>query len=162
MTAAEAAAVPGTGAVERVEIPACFAPGDERCRVMRKCITSVPDGPAAIGPYSLAVAAEGKFLFVSGMTPMDPATGQMSNGPVGEQTRIVLENMRKVVEGAGGKLSNVVSCRVFLAQLTEKNFAEMNAVYKEFFGGDYPARTTVGAQLMNMLVEIECVVRLDG
>ena len=52
--------------------------------------------------------------------------------------------------------------RVFLAQLTEKNFAEMNAVYKEFFAGDYPARTTVGAQLMNMLVEIECVVRLDA
>jgi 2-iminobutanoate/2-iminopropanoate deaminase len=129
---------------------------------MRKCFTSVPGGPAAIGPYSLAVAAEGKFLFVSGMTPMDPATGQMHQGPVGEQTRVVLENMRKVVEGAGAKLTDVVSCRVFLAQLTEKNFAEMNAVYKEFFQGDYPARTTVGAQLMNMLVEIECVVRLDA
>jgi len=129
---------------------------------MRQCITSVPEGPSAIGPYSLAVAAEGKFLFVSGMTPMDPATGKMHDGPVGEQTRIVLENMRKVVEGAGAKLTDVVSCRVFLAQLTEKNFAEMNAVYKEFFQGDYPARTTVGAQLMNMLVEIECVVRLDG
>jgi 2-iminobutanoate/2-iminopropanoate deaminase len=129
---------------------------------MRKCFTSVPGGPAAIGPYSLAVAAEGKFLFVSGMTPMDPATGQMHQGPVGEQTRVVLENMRKVVEGAGAKLTDVVSCRVFLAQLTEKNFAEMNAVYKEFFQGDYPARTTVGAQLMNMLVEIECVVRLPA
>jgi 2-iminobutanoate/2-iminopropanoate deaminase len=129
---------------------------------MRQCITSVPEGPSAIGPYSLAVAAEGKFLFVSGMTPMDPATGKMHDGPVGEQTRIVLENMRKVVEGAGARLADVVSCRVFLAQLTEKNFAEMNAVYKEFFRGDYPARTTVGAQLMNMLVEIECVVRLDA
>lgn len=129
---------------------------------MRKCFTSVPEGPSAIGPYSLAVAAEGKFLFVSGMTPMDPATGQMHQGPVGEQTRVVLENMRKVVEGAGAKLTDVVSCRVFLAQLTEKNFTEMNAVYKEFFQGDYPARTTVGAQLMNMLVEIECVVRLDA
>ena len=129
---------------------------------MRQCITSVPEGPSAIGPYSLAVAAEGKFLFVSGMTPMDPSTGKMCDGPVGEQTRIVLANMRKVVEGAGAKLSDVVSCLVFLAQLTEKNFGEMNAVYKEFFVGDYPARTTVGAQLMNMLVEIECVVRLDG
>ena len=95
---------------------------------MRQCFTAVPEGPSAIGPYSLAVAAEGKFLFVSGMTPMDPATGKMHDGPVGEQTRIVLENMRKVVEGAGAKLTDVVSCRVFLAQLTEKNFAEMNAV----------------------------------
>lgn len=129
---------------------------------MRKCFTSVPHGPTAIGPYSLAVAAEGKFLFVSGMTPMDPATGKMSDGPVGEQTRLVLENMRKVVEGAGGKLGDVVSCRVFLAQLTEKNFAEMNAVYKEFFADDHPARTTVGAQLMNMQVEIECVVCLGA
>ena len=129
---------------------------------MRQGITSVPEGPSAIGPYSLAVAAEGKFLFVSGMTPMDPVTGKMCDGPVGEQTRIVLGNMRNVVEGAGAKLSDVVSCRVFLAQLTEKNFAEMNAVYKEFFAGDYPARTTVGAQLMNMQVEIECIVRLDA
>lgn len=129
---------------------------------MRQSITSVPEGPSAIGPYSLAVAAEGKFLFLSGMTPMDPATGKMCDGPVGEQTRLVLSNMRKVIEGAGGRLSEVVSCRVFLAQLTEKNFAEMNAVYQEVFTGDYPARTTVGAQLMNMQVEIECVVRLGA
>ena len=129
---------------------------------MRQCFTAVPEGPSAIGPYSLAVAAEGKFLFVSGMTPMDPATGQMSKGPVAEQTRVVLENLRKVVEGASGRLADVVSVRVFLAQLTEKNFAEMNAVYQEFFRGDYPARTTVGAQLLNMQVEIECVVRLDA
>ena len=125
-------------------------------------VHDVPDGPKAIGPYSLAGAASGNFLFVSGMTPMDPATGKMSDGPVAEQTRLVLENMRRVVEGAGAKLSDVVSCRVFLAQLTEKNFAEMNKVYTEFFTGDHPARTTVGAQLMNMAVEIECVVRLDG
>ena len=129
---------------------------------MRQSITAVPDGPTAIGPYSLAVAAEGKFLFLSGMVPMDSSTGKMSDGPVGEQTRIVLTNMRKVVGAAGAKLTDVVSCRVFLAQLTEKNFAEMNAVYKEFFQGDYPARTTVGAQLMNMQVEIECIVRLPA
>jgi 2-iminobutanoate/2-iminopropanoate deaminase len=129
---------------------------------MRKCITSVSDGPSAIGPYSLAVAAEGKLLFLSGMVPMNPATGQMCDGSVAEQTRMVLTNLRKVVEGAGAKLSDVVSVRVFLAQLTEKNFAEMNGVYKEFFTGDYPARTTVGAQLLNMQVEIECVVRLDA
>jgi len=129
---------------------------------MRTCITSVPGGPTAIGPYSLAVAAEGKFLFVSGMTPTDAATGRMSEGPVAEQTRIVLENLRKVVEGAGGKLSDVVSCRVYLAQLTERNFAEMNKVYAEFFGENAPARATIGAQLLNMQVEIECVVRLEA
>ena len=132
----------------------------ENVRPMSKHITSVPGGPSSIGPYSLAVAAEGKFLFVSGMTPMDTATGKMSDGPVAEQTRLVLGNMRKVVEAAGATLADVVSCRVFLAQLTEKNFAEMNGVYKEFFKEPYPARTTVGAQLMNMAVEIECVVRL--
>lgn len=129
---------------------------------MRTCITSVPGGPSAIGPYSLAVAAGGKFLFVSGMTPMDPATGRMNDGPVAEQTRLVLENMRRVVEAGGGSLADVVSCRVYLAQLTEKNFAEMNKVYVEFFGEDAPARTTIGAQLLNMAVEIECIVRLDS
>lgn len=127
---------------------------------MKKCITAVPDGPKAIGPYSLAVAAEGRFLFVSGMTPMDPSTGKMSDGPVAEQTRLVLENLRRVVEGAGAKMSDVVSCRVYLSQLTEKNFAEMNKVYAEYFAGHAPARATIGAQLLNMAVEIECVVRL--
>jgi 2-iminobutanoate/2-iminopropanoate deaminase len=129
-------------------------------RLMRESITSVPGGPTAIGPYSLAVAASGRFLFVSGMTPMDPSTGKMSNGPIAEQTRIVLSNMKSVVEAAGATLADVVSCRVFLAQLTEKNFAEMNGVYIEFFPSNPPARTTVGAQLLNMQVEIECVVRL--
>jgi 2-iminobutanoate/2-iminopropanoate deaminase len=129
---------------------------------MRRCITSVPQGPSAIGPYSLAVETSGRFLFVSGMTPMDPATGKMSDGPVAEQTRLVLENMKRVVEAAGATLADVVSCRVFLAHLTEKNFAEMNKVYTTFFTGEYPARTTVGAQLMNMAVEIECVVRLNA
>jgi reactive intermediate/imine deaminase len=129
---------------------------------MRRCITSVPQGPSAIGPYSLAVETSGRLLFVSGMTPMDPATGKMSDGPVAEQTRLVLENMKRVVEAAGATLADVVSCRVFLAQLTEKNFAEMNKVYTTFFTEEYPARTTVGAQLMNMAVEIECVVRLNA
>lgn len=127
---------------------------------MRKYITSVPGGPSAIGPYSLAVEASGHFLFVSGMTPMDPSSGKICDGPLAEQTRRVLENMRLVVESAGASLADVVSVRVFLAQLTEKNFAEMNAVYKEFFKDACPARTTVGAQLLNMAVEIECVVRL--
>ncbi len=129
---------------------------------MRKCLTTVPGGPSALGPYSLAVAAEGKFLFVSGMTPTDPVTGQMRDGPVAEQTRCVLENMQRVIEAGGGSLSDVVSCRVYLAQLTEKNFAEMNKVYGEFFGDEAPARVTIGAQLLNMAVEIECIVRLDA
>ena len=59
-------------------------------------------------------------------------------------------------------MADVVSCRVYLAQLTEKNFAEMNAVYAEFFVTDAPARATVGVQLLNMSVEMECIVRLDG
>lgn len=125
-------------------------------------IITIPGGPSAIGPYSLAVAAEGKFLFVSGMTPLDPATGKMSDGSVAEQTRLVLENMRRVIEAAGAVVSDVVSCRVYLAQLTEKNFAEMNKVYGEFFGDTAPARATIGAQLLNMAVEIECVVRLPA
>ena len=130
--------------------------------IMRQVITSVPHGPSAIGPYSLAGAAEGKFLFVSGMMPLDPADGKMSQGTVAEQTRLVLDNMKRVVEGAGATMADVVSCRVYLAQLTEKNFAEMNAVYAEFFVTDAPARATVGVQLLNMSVEMECIVRLDG
>lgn len=129
---------------------------------MLKIYKTIPDGPTAIGPYSLAVEAEGKFLFVSGMTPFDPSAGKiLGEVSIAEQTRLVLENLRKVVEAAGATLHDVVSCRVYLAQLTEKNFAEMNKVYIEFFGDHAPARATVGAQLLNFNVEIECVVRLS-
>jgi 2-iminobutanoate/2-iminopropanoate deaminase len=96
------------------------------------------------------------------MTPWDPETEKIERGTIAEQTRLVLENIRRVVEGAGASLENTVSCRVYLSDLNPETFKEMNTVYAGYFGGDHPpARATVGTQLLGFDVEIECVVALD-
>ncbi len=96
------------------------------------------------------------------MTPWDPNTGKIERGSIADQTRLVLENIRRVVEGSGAKLENTISCRVYLNNMSKETFGEMNAVYAEYFAGDHPpARATVGAQLPGDFdVEIECVVAL--
>ena len=127
---------------------------------MKTLITSVPDGPRAIGPYSLGVIAEGRFVFVSGMTPFSPATGKIERGSVAEQTALVLENIKKVLGASGASLSDVVSCRVYLSNLTPGTFKEMNDVYAGYFGDSPPARATVGTQLLGFDVEIECVAAI--
>lgn len=127
---------------------------------MKTPFRTIANCPPALGPYSLAVRSSGPLLFVSGMTPWNPASGTIERGSIAEQTRLVLENIRRIVTGAGGNLADTVSCRVYLRDLSTENFQAMNAVYAEFFGGDHPpARATVGAQLPGDFdVEIECVV----
>jgi 2-iminobutanoate/2-iminopropanoate deaminase len=130
---------------------------------MKTTHRTIPGCPPALGPYSLAVQTAAPLLFVSGMTPWDPATGKIERGSITEQTHLVLKNIRRVVEGSGAKLGNAVSCRVYLSNLTPETFKEMNAVYAEYFGGDHPpARATVGTQLLGFDVEIECVVALEN
>jgi len=124
-------------------------------------LSNIPGGPPAIGPYSPAVIADGRYLFISGQIPFDPAAGAIVRGTYAEQAEIVLTNLERVVKTAGATLSQVVQCRVYLAELTKENFAAMNGVYAKFFGDHKPARTTLGAQLLGFDVEIEAVVALD-
>jgi len=124
-------------------------------------LSVIPGGPPAIGPYSPAIIATGRTLFISGQIPFDPAAGGIVRGTVAEQTEIVLTNLERVVRTAGATLAQVIQCRVYLAELTKENFAEMNGVYARFFGEHKPARTTLGAQLLGFDVEIEAVVALD-
>jgi len=120
-------------------------------------IQSFPGSPPALGSYSLGVKASGSFVFVSGMTPYDPVTGSIERGSIGEQTRLVIENIKRVLDQAGCSLAEVVSCRIYLAGLTAERFQEMNRVYGEFFEQTKPARATVGVELPGFDVEIECV-----
>ncbi len=130
---------------------------------MKTTHRTIPGCPPALGPYSLAVQTAAPLLFVSGMTPWDPVTGKIERGSIAEQTRLVLENIKRVVEGSGARLEDTVSCRVYLSNLTPESFKEMNAIYAEYFGGDYPpARATVGTQLLGFDVEIECVVAIEN
>lgn len=117
----------------------------------------IPEGSVSPrGPYSHVVRAGG-FLFVSGQGPIDPATDQMSYGTIEHETRIVLNNVQRLLEGVGASMADVVKCSVFLRD--GDDFAAMNTVYAEFFGAAKPARTTVECKFANpqMKVEIDCV-----
>lgn len=112
--------------------------------------------PAAIGPYSQAVEANG-FVYTSGQLPIDPATGQFPEGGVKEQTRQSLLNARAILREAGLEMKNVVKTLVFLASMDD--FAAMNEVYATFFSEPYPARSAVAVKTLpkGALVEIECI-----
>ena len=112
--------------------------------------------PAAIGPYSQAIAA-GNTVYVSGQIPIDPATGAFAGNDITTQTRQSLTNLRNILQAAGMDMSNVVKTTVLLADMGD--FAAMNAVYAEFFTQPYPARAAFQAACLprNALVEIECV-----
>jgi 2-iminobutanoate/2-iminopropanoate deaminase len=112
--------------------------------------------PAAIGPYSQAIEANG-IVFVSGQLPIDPATGEFAQGGVKELTRQSLTNMQNILAEVGLTMENVVKTTVFLADMAD--FADMNSVYAEFFPGTCPARSAVAVKTLpkNALVEIECI-----
>ena len=112
--------------------------------------------PAAIGPYSQAIEANG-MVFVSGQLPVDPATGEFAPGGVNEQTTQYFENIKNILAAAGLTTANIVKTTVFLADMSL--FAEMNAVYAKYFDGDFPARSAVAVKALpkNALVEIECI-----
>lgn len=115
-----------------------------------------PDTPAPRGPYSPAVCA-GDFIFVSGQGPVDPATNQMSYGDIRHETRVTLENIRRILAASGASMADVVRCNVYLRD--GNDFAAMNEVYREFFGDERPARTTVAVAFADplMKVEIDCI-----
>lgn len=115
--------------------------------------------PAAIGPYSQAVAVDG-WIFCSGQIPLDPITGEMLTGSVAAQTELVLSNLRAVLEAAGSSFDHVVKTTVFLSDM--HTFAEMNEVYARHFGDHRPARAAVQAGALPKFcdVEIECVARV--
>ena len=117
--------------------------------------------PGAIGPYSQAIKYGG-LVFTAGQVGFDPATGQLVEGGVEEQTRRALENLSAVLEAAGTSLKQAVKTTVFLSDMSL--FDAMNGVYKEYFGDQPPARTTVAAAGLprNALVEIECVAAAGG
>lgn len=127
-----------------------------------KLLTEVPNAAPAAGPYSLGIIAEGKFLYVSGQGPYDPVSKKLVRGDIAQQTELVLQAIKRIVEAAGASIENIVNCRVYLQPLTPETFQAMNAVYGQFFGSHRPTRTTVGATLLNMDVEIDAVVALPN
>ena len=115
---------------------------------------STDKAPKPGGPYSQAMVA-GNTIYVAGQGPFDPQTGKMP-ASFEEQAVQVFENIKAIVEAGGGKLSDVVNVNVYLSDLA--NFAKMNEVYRRYFSGDFPARATVGTQLLGgMGIEVACI-----
>jgi 2-iminobutanoate/2-iminopropanoate deaminase len=114
--------------------------------------------PAAIGPYSQGFVS-GNFVFTSGQIPLDPETGNVSGGSIGEQTERVIANLKAVLEAAGSSLDKVVKTSCFLADMND--FASFNEVYAKHFPGK-PARSTIAVRQLpkSALVEIEAIAEL--
>jgi 2-iminobutanoate/2-iminopropanoate deaminase len=129
--------------------------GIGRSKTMKKQVQT-DKAPKAIGPYSQAIVANG-FVFCSGQIPIDPATGNLIDGTIEDDTQRVLNNLGAVLEAAGSSYDDVVKTTVFLQDMND--FAKMNAVYGEFFKAPSPARATVQAARLpkDVKVEIEAV-----
>ena len=122
-------------------------------------VISTQKAPAAIGPYSQAIQI-GNLVYTSGQIPIDPTTGKFAEGGIKEQTRQSLLNVKVILEEAGLTMKNVVKTTVFMADMND--FADMNAIYAEFFSEPYPARSAVAVKTLpkGALVEIEAVAAL--
>ena len=121
---------------------------------------STTNAPKAIGPYSQAIIANG-FAFLSGQIAFDPATNQMIDGDVAEQTARVIENLKAVLEASGSSLAQVVKTSVFLKDMND--FVKMNEVYGRYFSDNSPARSTVEVARLprDVRVEIDCIALVN-
>jgi 2-iminobutanoate/2-iminopropanoate deaminase len=125
-----------------------------------KRIIATSDAPAAVGPYSQAVAVAG-MLFCAGQIPLDPATGELVSGDLTAQTERVCANLAGVLRANGMTFANVVKTTVFLTDMA--SFGAMNAVYAKHFIEPFPARSTVAVAALprGAAVEIE-VIAMNG
>ncbi|WP_411277114.1 Rid family detoxifying hydrolase [Gaiella sp.] len=125
--------------------------------MMRNAVSS-PGAPKAVGPYSQAVVS-GDHVFLSGQTPIDPASGALIDGSLAEQTQRCFDNLAAVLEAAALGFGDVVKVNVYLTSMAD--FTEMNEVYARQFDEPFPARTTVAVAALPLgaCVEIELVAR---
>jgi reactive intermediate/imine deaminase len=127
---------------------------------MSRQIIHSDHAPQAIGPYSQAVRVS-NTIYLSGQTPLDPATGELVTGDIAAQTRRVFDNLKAVCEAAGTSFQQIARVGIYLTDLG--NFAAVNGVMKEYFSEPYPARSTIGVAALprDSQVEIDAVVVLD-
>lgn len=108
--------------------------------------------PEAAGPYSHAVKGAG-LIFLSGQTPIDPATGQLVEGSIGDQARRCLDNLAVVAAAAGASLEDAVRMTIYVTDISV--FKQVNEAYGSYFPSDPPARTTIGVAALPLGAEVE-------
>lgn len=123
---------------------------------MNKTIISTDKAPAAIGPYSQAIAV-GEMIFTSGVIPIIPETGELETGDIKAQAKQAIGNLINLLEAAGSNAESVVKTTVFIKDMND--FAAINEVYATFFTDNYPARSCVEVARLpkDVLIEIEAV-----
>ena len=126
---------------------------------MREAVQTT-QAPEAIGPYSQAVRA-GSFLFISGQIPLDPGSGRVTEGSIGEQTHRVMRSLGAILEAAGASYDRVVRTTVFLTDLAD--FKVVNEIYGGYFKDSAPARATVQVAALpkGVSVEIDAIAHLE-
>jgi 2-iminobutanoate/2-iminopropanoate deaminase len=108
--------------------------------------------PAAAGPYSHAVISNG-LVFLSGQTPIDPDTGTLVEGSIGDQTRRCLDNLAIVAAAAGAQLSDAVRCGIYVTDIS--TFKDVNEAYGTYFTDAPPARSTIGVAALPLGADVE-------
>lgn len=123
-------------------------------------VVSTPGAPAAIGPYSQGITANG-FLFTAGQIPLVPETMEIVEGGIREQAERVMENLAAILREAGTSFDRVVKTTCYLADFDD--FAAFNEVYAKYFGSAPPSRSTVQAARLprNVLVEVDAIATID-
>lgn len=123
-----------------------------------KNVIFTANAPSPIGPYSQAIEQNG-MLFISGQIPVDPNTGSVVSGGIGEQTEQVLKNIQAIITAAGygNDLSRILKCTIYLSDMA--NFGGMNTVYATYFPTDPPARAAFAVRELplGVMVEIEAI-----
>jgi len=119
---------------------------------MDKIIITAKDAPAPIGPYNQAVQV-GNTLFISGQVCIDPATGELRNRDLQEETHQVMHNLKAILQHAGMDFGNVVKTTIFITDMNR--FSEMNEVYAKYFANNFPARETVQVSALPKFVNVE-------
>jgi len=128
---------------------------------MSKTVIHTADAPAAIGPYSQAIAAGG-MLYISGQIPLDPVSGELLDGDTAAQARLVLSNLEAILKAGGCSFADVVRSTIFLVDLGD--FGVVNAAYAEKFSAPFPARVTiqVAALPRGSKVEIDAIALIPS
>jgi 2-iminobutanoate/2-iminopropanoate deaminase len=119
---------------------------------MSKTIITTPNAPAPIGPYNQAVLT-GDTLFISGQVCIDPATGNLKNKDIQEETHQVMHNLRAILQQVGMDFGNVVKTTIFITDMHQ--FGAVNEVYGKYFESDFPARETVQVSALPKFVNVE-------
>lgn len=128
-----------------------------------KSTVNTPHAPAAIGPYSQGTICRSgcRLLFTAGQIPINPVSGELVGETVEAQTRQVLENLRAIVEAAGGSMGNVLKITIYLKNL--QDYVKVNKIYASYFDEQPPARSAVEVSRLprDVLVEMEAVAELE-